>query len=816
MPRVTAIQTNFTAGELSPRLAGRVDIARYTNGAKRIENAYPLVHGGLLRSPGSRFVTPAKIANKKTRLIPYIFSRTQAYILEFGDLYMCVYKDGAQVVSSGVTPYEIVTTITEAMLFEVDYVQGADSMFLAHSSIPTQRLQRFDHNFWMMQNAPFITTPFDELGLRPTTIATLSAATVGAGRTFTAGAATFLNSDVGRVIVSGAGVATITGHTSATIVTATITSAFSSTSLASGLWAVLGSPQSVVTPSAVEPIGAPIALDSGKVGSLALAKAITKMDLSGTTVTATSVAHGYANDDLVVIAGCQPNQYNGTFKIKGVVADTFQYYIEVKAAPRGGTSLKDPTSYGTVTKQTLGAALNTWRAEDVGKYVKINRGLVLITSYVSPTLVNGTIQADLDADVAALPNSWSLESSVWNPTDGYPKTVSLFKQRLLAAGSPAYPQAVWGSRIGEYLNFELGLNDDDALSFTISSDQANPIVHLAQIRVMVALTFGGEFTLYGGVEKAITPTNIQIENHSVFGCNSVRPVRIGNELFFVQRADRKIRAMAYRFDNDAYSAPDISVLSEHITAPGIVDMAYQQEPESVLWCVRADGQMASLTIDRDQDVIGWARHITDGFYESVAVIPVTGGEELWAVVRRIINGAIVRYVERFDPTFYSHSCIQGTSAGGATVWTGLSHLEGKLVDILADGSVMPRQVVSGGQVTLTRKAFKVQIGLPYTTTVETLTPEIQTGTGSAQGNSMRVSETTVRFQDTTGCKINGSVVPFRNFTAGNLNSPAPLFTGDFRVENLGWERGTANLIIEHDQPLPFHLLAVIKKLQVND
>lgn len=812
MPRVTLMQTNFTAGEMSPRLLGRVDIARYANGAKTIENAYPLVHGGVIRRPGSRFITAAKFHTKKARLIPYIFNRDQSYILEFGDQYLRVYKDGAQVLTGGSTPYEVATPYTEAMIDDIDYVQGADTMFIAHPSVPIYRLRRQDHDDWSLAAAPFVVTPFNEIGFRPATTLTLSSASVGAGRTLTAGAATFLASDVGRDVWAGAGIATITAFTSSTVVTADIAVAFSSTSIASEQWQVKGSPQAPIVPSAKDPVGASITLTSPSTTTQTVegAEAITGLSHDGTTtVTVTINSHGYSTGNTIQIAGCVPAAYNGSYSIMVVNANTFTYQL----SPNPGAA----ATLGTAARSSSStSALDVWRPSDVGKFVRINRGLVEITAYTSALQVTGTIRVALDATVESPANAWTLEDTVWNANDGYPRTVTLYEQRLVAAGSPGYPQTVWMSRIGESLNFELGTKDDDAMSFTISSDQINPIDHFAQVKALVALSSGGEFTLSGGVEKPITPTNIQVKSQSVYGCNTVRPIRIGNELYFVQRANRKLRAMAYKFETDAYGAPDLSVLAEHATESGVVDMAYQQEPESVMWLVRGDGVMATVTIDRDQDVVGWARQITDGVFESVASIPVADGEQVWALVRRTVGGSTVRYVERFDPDIATDAAITGTHTTGVATWTGLAHLEGKEVDILADGVVMQRMTVAGGQITLGRTAKDVEIGLPYTTTIETLTPEIAGGTGSAQGNSMRIGEVTLRFHKTTGCELNGQVIPFRNFGLAVLDAPAPIFTGDHRIEKLGWERGSASLVIQQKQPLPFHLLSVIKKFTWND
>jgi hypothetical protein len=715
MPRVSLIQTNFTAGEVSPRMYGRVDIARYANGAAKIENAWPLVHGGAKRRDGTLFTAETKISAKRSRLIPYVFNKSQAYMVEVGDLYIRIYRlDGTY------TGVELVSPYTEAMLSSIDYVQGADTMFLFNTQVPVYRLRRSTDTLWSLAPAPFVTKPFDEKGIDVLTALTLSDATVGVGRTATAAVSIFLAADVGREIWSGTGVAKITAVSSGTVATVEVVTAFATTALPT--WSLKGSPQTTCTPSAKDPVGASITLTLGVAG---------------------------------------------------------------------------------------------WRTEDVGKFVKINRGLVEITSY-GAIGVAGIVRAALDATVASPANAWSLEASVWNDIDGYPGTGTLHEQRLVLAGSPAFPQTIWESRTGESLNFELGTKDDDAMSFTVSSDQINPITHMAQIKALIALTYGGEFSLTGGVEKPITPTNIQVKNQSVYGCNNVKPVRIGNELYFMQRANRKLRAMAYKYDSDAYGAPDMSVLSEHITESGIVDMTYQQEPESILYLVRSDGLIASLTVDRDQDVIGWARQTTDGLFESVATIPTPNGEQVWCIVNRTIGGVTKRYIERFTSGVNVDSGVLGTSGPGQTVWSGLAHLEGKQVDIVADGVVMQPQVVTGGVVTIPRPAFTVAIGLHYSTEVITLTPEVAGPTGTAQGNSMRIGEVTLRFLDTIGCNINGQTIAFRNFGLNVLDTPLQAFSGVHRMENLGWERGEAQLTITQEQPLPFHMLSVIKKATFND
>ncbi|MGO1271918.1 MAG: hypothetical protein ACTMK5_09055 [Pseudomonas helleri] len=409
MPRLTLIQTNFTAGEVSPRMLGRVDLARYQNGAEIIENAWPVIHGGCVRRDGTLMCAPAKFPDKKCRLIPYVFNASQAYMVEFGDFYVRIFfADGSY---SGI---ELASPYSHDMLERMDYVQGADTMFIFNNAVPVQRLRRITNAEWTLAPAPFVTKPFDEKGIDFLTQITLSDPAVGIGRTATAAEAAFLAADVGREIWAGGGIARITAITSPTVATVEVLNAFSATTRPT--WSLKGSPQTTNTLSAFTPVG------------------------------------------------------------------------------------------GTVT-MTLGLA--GWRANDIGKFVKINGGLLEVSAYTSPTVVSGIIRSAPTSVVASPANAWSLEASVWNDVDGYPGAGTLYEQRLALGGSPNFPQTIWESRTGEYLNFELGTKDDDAISYNLSSDQINPILHIGQINALIPLTYGGEFTVSGGVEKAITPTNIR-------------------------------------------------------------------------------------------------------------------------------------------------------------------------------------------------------------------------------------------------------------------------------------------------------------------
>lgn len=187
MAKLIHAQTNFTAGEISPRMKGRGDVARYQNGAERIENAIVVVHGGAMRRAGFRYLAATKHANRRCRLIRYVFSTEVAYVLEFGHQYVRVFDGatGAVIVDDALDPIEIASPYTEAQLFDVTVKQSADAMFLFHPDVPTQQLQRLSGNLWVMRPIQWVTEPFAEIGHTPNARLTIDNPAVGAGRSFT-------------------------------------------------------------------------------------------------------------------------------------------------------------------------------------------------------------------------------------------------------------------------------------------------------------------------------------------------------------------------------------------------------------------------------------------------------------------------------------------------------------------------------------------------------------------------------------------------------------------------------------------------------
>lgn len=715
--RTDLLSTNFTGGEISPRLYGRPDLAKYADSLKRARDVVVMQHGGIRGRPGTDYLGEVKDSSKATRLVPFVRDQDNAYVIEMGDGYARFWKDGALV--GGV--YEIATPYTTATVFDVDYTQGADTMFLALGSLPMYRLRRFADARWVIEPVPFDPPPFDAVGRRQATVITLGA--TSGTTTATAGAAAFLAADVGRTIQHNGGEATITGYTSTTQVNVTVTSTFAATTLPASEWLMTGSPQTSCTPTDKDPVGK--------------------------TTTLTLAADG-------------------------------------------------------------------WRADDVGNYVTINGGLLRITGYSSATAVSARIESALSSTTAAEADAWALESSVWNAADGYPASVTLHQQRLVAGGTARFPQTIWGSRAGLYADFTKGTLDDDSYSFELSSDEVNPIRYLSSNRDLVALTYGGEWVLTGGIEKPITPTNVRAIPQAKVGTASVRPEQIDDDLYYVQRGLSALRTLGYAIEVGGYRSGEASTFSEHLAAGGIEQITYQQSPERVQWVQKSDGTYLAVTVSREQAVKAFASCAPSGggVVESMATIPEGDEDSTYMIVRRTVNGATKRYVERMNWSACQDCRITKTPAS-ATV-TGLGHLAGLTVSAVADGvDLGDFTVTAGGEITLPRAAATVDVGTRFTPLIRLLPPEFGTGMGAAAGKRVLNGRTLVLFKDTIGCSVNGQALAFREFGEGVLDSPVAAFSGWKDVSDFGWSVDAGEVEITQPQSYPFTVLAVVRRVTAN-
>ncbi len=806
MQKTQRIFSSFTNGEISPRLSSRIDYDKYFNSCEKLENFNIFPHGGVTRRPGSVFVSEVKDSTKKTRVIPFKFNVSEAYIIEAGEYYFRFYKSHAQLLSGGVA-YEISTPYKEEHLFELQFAPSADVVYITHSSYPTRKLSRTGDTSWTLSTVKFDPAPSFIADTDLNETLTPSAIT-GEDVTFTAGSGVFLPADVDRLIIFGASRAVITSWTDATAVVADIIDDWPDTSaMAAGSWKLGGSPSCGLTPSAKSPVRKRIKLTV----ELEATKSVSSMTRSGSTVTVvTSTSHGYVTGEYVLIAGASPSAYNGGWKITVTNATTFTFDI--------GTATPSSPATGTITSARAKAA---FRAADVNKYIKINNGLCKIKVVTSAVEIKADILSVLSSKTESEAGLWSLEVESWSDTYGYPAACAFFQQRLYLGGSNQQPITVWGSMVDSFENFAVGTSDDNSLEYTLTAQ--NKIRWLTEAKNLAVGTKGDERILGTGDDTALTPTNVKAAKDTTYGCALIAPIVVGNTTLFVQRAGRKLRELAFVFENDSYKAPDLTILAEHITEGGITEIAYQQEPDSLVYGVRGDGQLLTMTYQRDEGVIGWARQITQGLYESVAVIPVTGKDEVWVVAARQIAGVWKRYIEYFSTDMWvASNTFQWTQAMtdsaikysgvATTVITGLSHLEGRLVTVLANGGLHTAKTVLGGSISLDVSATEVEIGLHYLSDGLTVRPELDTATGSIQGKIKGWSAITARLYKTLGGKINDEPIETRT-SADQMDETPPVFSGDFTVYNLGYDT-EGKISFSQPEALPFTLLSIAGALSV--
>ena len=674
MARVSVQLTNFTAGELSPRLDGRNDLSKYPSGCKTLENFIVYPHGSAARRSGTQFISEVKTSANKTRLVPFEFSTTQTYILEFGNQYIRIYKDKGQVQNGG-SAVEIATPYLTAELFDIKFAQSADVMYIVHPNHAARKLSRTSHINWTLTQIDFTKGPMQDPNTTTTTLNPGQTA-VGTGVSLAASATTGIN--------GGAG--------------------FAST--------------------------------------------------------------------------------------------------------------------------------------DVGRFVFLHGGYAKITAFTDTTNVTIEILTTLSASTAT--ENWRL--GAFSDTTGHPSTVTFFEQRLVFAGTTEQPQTVFFSKSGDYENMDANIGgtiaDSDAIIYTIASNQVNAIRFMTATRTLIIGTAGGEFSVSGGgSDVAITPTNILIKKQSNHGAANLDALAVGNVTLFMQRARRKMRELAYNFDVDGYIAPDMTILAEHITEGGITQMAYQQEPNQIIWLVRGDGELVGFTYQREQQVTAWHRHIFGGAFgsgkavcESVAVIPTDDTEyEVYVIIKRTINGATKRYIEvlntfdftNTDNTTFNFLDSQLDYNGSATTTiSGLSHLEGQTVSILADGATHADKVVSSGSITLDRSSTKVKVGLSYTSLLQTMRIDAGARDGTSQSKTKRIYEITIRLFESVGVEVGPDLnnlerIPFRS-SANAMNQGITPFTGDKEVEFRGNYETDGFVFVRQTQPLPLTILSLYPRLVTND
>jgi hypothetical protein len=756
MARVSTALTNFTGGQLSDRMEGRTDFQKYFSGCKTLENFIVQPHGSVTRRPGTTFAAEVKTSSLKTRLIPFEFSTEQSYALEFGNEYIRFYKDNGAVLEANKT----ITAITKA-----------------NPGVVTSTAHGFSNGDTVVITGV--------VGMTQVNGKRFKVASVTAN--------TFALQDIDGVNVN---TTSYTTYTSGGIANRVYT--LTTTYLTADLFEIKYA-QSADVMYLCHPDYS--------------VKKLSRTGHTSWTITEVDFTSGPYIDD-------------------NITATTFTMSAHTVGASR------------TLTASAVtGINNNTgFQANDVGRLFRFRTGHGEITAFTSTTVVTVTVIKDMTSSSAS--TDWAL--GAFSDSYGYPSCVTFYEQRLVFAGTNEQPQTLFFSRSGDYENMDENRGGtvaaDDAMIYTIASNQVNVIQSLKATRTLIILTSGGEFTLNSdSTGTAVSPTNINIKKQSNYGASNIDALSVGNATLFVQRAKRKLRELAYNFDTDGYVAPDMTILSEDITLNGLDELTYQQEPHSILWGIRGDGILVGLTYQRSEQVVAWHQHKLGGSFGSTAygivesVISISGNsynrsdeDQIWVIVKRTINSVTRRYIEYFTPFQFDSSLTQfqfvdsalSYSGSSTSTLTGLDHLNGETVRVIANGATHPDEVVASGSITLDRTTTAAKAGLAYTSTLQTMRLDVGSQDGTAQGKTKRIFDVTLRFYETVGAKVgpdlsNLEEIPFRS-SAALMDDPVPLFTGDKKIEFRGNFETDGYLFVIQDQALPMTILSLYPRLITND
>lgn len=635
MPTIRPIQPSFSGGEYSPAIYARVDINKYHTGLKKLRNFIIHPTGGASNRPGTRYVATAKSANTACIVQEFIFSQTQKYILEIGDEYIRFYTSGAQINvtstdyaswSSGTayevgdyvtyngstvyyaiqagtnqqpdtqtdywtaqTIYEIPAPYASTDLSDLRFETSGDTIFITHPDYQTRLLQRYGNTDWRLSLYEPDDGPFMPENTDESISLNVSAVT-------------------GSVSLSAASAYFDTLHVGAY---------FKLKHYVDSQKAEYGF-TSVIASSSISCFRTWRFVTHGTwTGDIAVEKSTD----GGTTWTTLRSYKGF-NDVNV--------DDNGTEDVEG---NPYPFLVRMKM-----TGYNSGTCNAIITTDGF-----------------FQDGVIKITDYHSTTSCTATVIQD----VGATTNTTSWNEGSWSDYRGWPAHARFYQDRLVFAATYDEPMTLWMTQTANYFSFfrYSPLLDTDGITTRLPSRQLNVINGLVAFKRLVALTSASIWSIGPVSGSTMTPTSFTTEVEEYTGSSGINPVVIGNEAFYMQEHGHVVRNISFDFSSDGFVGADVNILSEHLFDRWtITDMVFQRDPNRIVWMLRSDGKLVGLTYLKDQEVIGFHWHDTGVDYgdtfESIAVIPSDGFDELWVVASRE-NGY---FIERMTLRMESVDC----------------------------------------------------------------------------------------------------------------------------------------------------------------
>ncbi len=819
---------SFNAGKLTELVDGRSDIQKYNSGCRILDNMIPRIYGPVERRPGTKFIANVEDDDVKSRMVKFVFSATIAYKMEFSDQIINIYFGDDIVDGDIVSPY------LEADLFQLQFEQSADVVWITHPSYNPRKLSRVSATEFTLEKIEFETGPFIErndiaenddvtIAVTGTSIATATLGAAGSGE-FTI--TTTIDTSSLFPVNQRFYVADSTGNDKAyTVKTASWTTPTLTivpneavaTSDNDGQIMVDGQTATLTASSAT--------FVTGTDGHTDALFELTHKRLK-TAITGTGTSTGVIGEAIDVKGGWTFNtsgNWDATVEIQrledGTIWETFRTFTSTISDGKGSRNVQktdieraNGVQYRiNVTSYTAGTIEAEFTVDS-----STQDSIYKITATASTTSLTATVIVAAPDNVAT--KRWAEGS--WSNVRGWPTTITFFQERAIYGFTNLDQQSVYISRTDNFENFDAGLLDDDA--FTLRLPTANRGIWLSSLDDLTAGTAGDEWRISTTkLGQTMTPTaNWDMKEQSARGSANIQAVKVNEAVIFVDFVARKIREFTFVDQRQKYLSPDLTALAEDITSGGITSLAVQKNPDSIIWFTIANSPyLISMTYEREQDVVAFSNHPLggDGIAESVIVTPSTSEDVITLTVKRTINGSTVRFIEEMQPRkwgdnaniFFVDAGIIDTSE--STTISGLDHLEGETVLVLVDGAKQLSKKVSDGEINIDEAGERVVVGLSSTYQVSPTRRDIVTTGGTTLGSIKKVAEVAASFFETLNAefgdgtytrKINGR-------TTEDYDSPPDLFTG---LKILDLDNSFDNeddIIISGSDPFPCTLRALV-------
>lgn len=795
--------TAFTAGELSPWLDGRHDVEKYHSGCRKLENFLLTPYGGVRRRPGTAYVAAQRDETATGRLIPFRYSTSATYILVFSGGYIDIYDGGTApslVASLDVATATGTAAYAAADLFRIQYAQQNDVMYLTHPSYPVRKLTRTSATTFTIADVAFEWAPMRD---QNTTEAVTVQATSAAGTDRYAAGST--------VTIAGVG----TAWTSAMV-------------------------------------GSRMRIQEERPG--------TDFEVS---LAIPAVASAAQSSEIQIQGGWQltvvGDWYDGLIQVQEYDVDaaawvTIRELVTEDENRSTGVNLTVSGTQSEVTRMRIARDANAI-ANNSGQAIleasdsEDPFGEVEITAFTNGTTLTATVKKRLylSPQIAGYPDSANTNTtSLWSDgafsgVAGYPAAVTFHEGRLVFGGTTLDAQTIWGSVSDDYENFRTGTDDDESYRHALAAQEHNAIRWMVSERRLIIGTSGGEFVVGSADDSVIvTPSNVRARRHSNFGSDTIQALLINDAVIYAERHGRRIREYGYSFERDRYQAADLTILAEHITDTGIKELAFQQQREAVLWAVTEGGNLIGLTYEREQGVSGWHCHTTGSSdtFESVETIYGEDEEdEVWVLVKRTVNGATRRFIERIEPTQYETQKAgtksdfwyvdSGLSSSGSSLTSiTLPHLPSTVVAVIADGvEQAPITTSATGVAALTSglTASKITAGLPMTSRLEPMKLEVGLPNGTARSREGRIHRVGMSVWQSMGGEfgptaigtvsgLNLDPILYRS-TDDGLDASPDVYTGELELDcDFDYVEGVTIGIVT-DSVYPLSVLMLVPKLR---